>query len=388
MQEIIAAVDDHEREALALLEQLVNVDSGTYDKAGVDHVGAILAERVATLGFSVETIAQNIVGNHLVCRKPGRSDRRILFIGHMDTVFPAGTVAKRPFRIEGSRAFGPGVVDMKGGIVCLLTALTALKQTRSPAWDAMDMTIVFNSDEEVLSTTSHPIIAREAQRARTVCVFEPARPGGEYVIQRKGVGKYVLTVHGRAAHAGAQPERGRSAIVELAHKIVALHAMNDPSTGVTVNVGVIRGGERSNVIAEQAQAEIDLRVPDNATLVHVAARFQEIAATNTIPDTTAELSGGVTFPPMVQTPAARTLFAALQEAGRTLGLELRGIPTGGGSDGNHASQFAPTLDGMGPQGSEAHSDREFMEVPTLAERAKVTALFLARWPEIISTINF
>ena len=322
---------------------------------------------------------QKEFGDHVIGSKPGAGNQRILFIGHMDTVFPAGTVRKRPFRVEGDRAFGPGIVDMKGGITCLIFALEALKNAAPEIYYQIAMDVVFNSDEEVLSPTSRPIIESRARKARAVCVFEPARPGGEYVIQRKGVGKYILTVAGRAAHAGAQPEDGRSAIEELAHKIVALHALTDAASGTNVNVGVIRGGERPNIIADEAYAEVDLRVADQQTAQSIDQRIREIAATRSVPDTRCELSGGIQFPPMLPTEESSRLFETLQKAGRVLGLQLRGIATGGGSDGNNAAQFAPTLDGMGPRGGGAHSDREYLETATLAERAKVTALFLAEW---------
>ena len=372
---------------LAFLEKAVNIDSGTYDKAGVDAVGALFSERLRQLGFEVERVPQTQYGDHVVGRKPGKGNRRILFIGHMDTVFPAGTAAQRPFRIEGGRAYGPGVLDMKGGDVSLLYALEALKATGSRFYDEVSMTVIFNSDEEVLSPTSMAVIEAEAKRADSACVFEPARPGGEYVVRRKGVGKYYLTVHGRAAHAGAQPEAGRSAVGELAHKIIAIHGLTDFKTGTTLNVGLVKGGERSNVVAETAYAEIDLRAPDMEEATRVDVRMREIAASSTVPDTTAELGGGLTFPPMVETPSSRKLFEAIQAAGRQLELDLKGILTGGGSDGNHASQHTPTVDGMGPKGSETHSDREFIEVATLAERTKVTALFLDSWPAVVETLD-
>ena len=387
MKELLAYLDSRQGDMLALLERMVNIDSGTVDKAGVDRVGALLAERLAGLGFQVEVIRQPEYGDHLLGRKAGQDRRRILFVGHMDTVFASGTAARRPFRIEGGRAYGPGVLDMKGGIVCLLFALEALQATKHPAYDAAAMGVVFNSDEEYLSPTSRPLIEEEARRSQTVCVFEPARPGGEYVISRKGTGKYRLSVTGRAAHAGAQPERGRSAIGEMAHKILALHGLTDLSTGATVNVGVVQGGERSNVVAEKAYAEIDIRVPSLEAYARLDGRIKAIASASTVPDTTAVLEGGLVFPPMIQTPGAKALFEALRAAGRVVGVEVKGIHTGGGSDGNYASQFAPTLDGMGPQGSETHSDREFIEVPTLLERSKVTALFLAGWPETVATLG-
>jgi len=382
MNALLEYIDSKEAEMLEFLESLVNIDSGSYDKAGVDQVGDVLARRLAALNFAVQRSPQKEYGDHVIGHKPGAGHQRILFIGHMDTVFPAGTTRKRPFRIEGDRACGPGVMDMKGGITCLVYALEALKSTASETYNQITMDVVFNSDEELLSPTSRTIIESHAKQAQAACVFEPARPGGEYVIQRKGVGKYIMTVAGRAAHAGAQPEDGRSAIEELAHKIVALHALTDAATGTNVNVGVIRGGQRPNVIADQAYAEIDIRVADQQTAQRIDRRIREIAAAQTVPDTACELSGGIQFPPMLPTEESTRLFETLQKAGRVLGLELRGIATGGGSDGNHAAQFTPTLDGMGPRGSGAHSDREYMEIATLAERAKVTALFLAEWSKV------
>jgi glutamate carboxypeptidase len=387
MEELIRFIDGKEQEMLRFLERLVNIDSGTLHKPGIDQIGAILAERLSSFGFAMKQVPQSQYGNHLVGNKPGKGKKRILFIGHMDTVFPPGTADLRPFRIDGSRAYGPGVLDMKGGIVCLLYALEALRSTGHASYDEMAMGVVLNSDEELLSPTSREIIENQARQSHTVCVFEPARPGGEYVTHRKGAGKYRITVRGRAAHSGTQPEKGRSAIIELAHKIIGLHGLTDFSIGTTVNVGLIQGGERFNIVAEKAFAEFDLRVPDVEEAKRMEDRIREIALTPAVPDTTAELMGGLVFPPMEQTPQAKLLFEAIQGAGRALGLDLRGISTGGGSDGNYAAQFAPTLDGMGPQGSEPHSDREFIEVATLAERSKVTAFFLASWPGVIAALD-
>jgi len=380
---MIDFIDSKEAEMLELLEKLVNIDSGSYTKTGVDRIGNILAERLADLDFSVKRIPQKELGDHVVGFKPGSDKRRILLIGHMDTVFAEGISAKRPFRIDSGRAYGPGVADMKGGLVCLLYALAALKERAPGVYERMSMDVVFNSDEEILSPSSRPLIESLARQAQAVCVFEPARPGGEYVIRRKGVGKYVMQITGKAAHAGTQPEDGRSAIEELAHKIVALHALTDMNTGTTVSVGIIRGGLRSNIIAEEAYAEVDLRICDDNEAVRMDKRIRSIAATSTVPDTRCEITGGIQFPPMLPSESSLKLFGQIQKAGRNLGLDLRGIATGGGSDGNYAARFAPTLDGMGPRGSGAHSDREFLEVRTLAERAKVAAMFLSGWPDVI-----
>jgi glutamate carboxypeptidase len=378
MDDLLAFVETREQEVLSLLESLVNVDSGTHDKAGVDRMSQVLSARLEALGFAVERVPQTQYGDHLLARKAGSGKQKLLFIGHMDTVFPQGTAAARPFKTDSVRAYGPGVADMKGGLVCLIYALAALRAAHPTVYDELAMTVLLNSEEEILSPTSRPTIEAEARRADAVCVFEPARPGGECVVARKGVGKYWLKVRGRAAHAGSQPELGRSAILEMAHKTVALHGLTDFDTGVTVNVGVVRGGERSNVVAEEATAEIDLRAPTRADADRADRAIRAIADAATLHGTSAEITGGLFFPPMEQSDGSRRLFRLWREAGADLGLDLKGVSTGGGSDGNHTSQFAPTLDGMGPVGSDAHSDREHMDIASLFERIKVTALFLAR----------
>ncbi len=375
-------LDDKEPDALRFLEALVNQDSGTYDQLDVNRMGDLLAGALDELGFHATRFPQSDYGDHWLWEHHGAADKRLLAISHIDTVFATGTAKSRPFSISGPRAYGPGVLDMKGGITVLVFALRALRATDSPAWRDASLAWFLNSDEEVLSPSSRALIRAEAERSASVIVTEPARTGGEYVVARKGAGKFFLEVFGRAAHAGAQPELGRSAIGAMAQKIEALHAMTDLAEGTTVNVGVVRGGTRSNVIADECYAEIDLRswTPDAAT--RAMARFDEIARTTHVPDTTAELRGDMNFPPWPEgLPGTLELLALVQDAGRELGLALNGIRTGGGSDGNHASAVAPTLDGFGPQGSRAHSEDEFIEVATLIERAKVTARFIELWTE-------
>jgi glutamate carboxypeptidase len=375
---IIQSLDKRETEMLALLERLVNIDSGTNLKAGVNQVAGIIASKLRGLGFEVERLSQPDFGDHLLARKGGPSAKRLLCIGHMDTVFPEGEAKRRPFRIEGEKAYGPGVIDMKGGIVGLLFSLQALMEGDPDLYRALDLILLLNSDEEVLSPSSTPYIIREARASDTVCVLEPARPMGQVVIKRKGVGKYYLTVHGRAAHAGAQPELGISAIEELARTILELHALNDFGDGLTVNVGVIRGGGRSNIVAEHAYAEIDVRVIDQAQMDRVQEEFGRICRPHR-DGIRMELTGGIEFPPMLKTERSLELLRLVQEAGRELGVDIDEIPTGGGSDGNHASHYAPTIDGLGPQGTGAHSPDETLIVPTLLERSKVFALFIHKW---------
>ncbi len=377
---LVDAVAHRESEWLDFMRDLVNCDSGTFNKDEADRAGELLSSAMAALGFAVERVSQSQFGDHLIARKPGRGDKRLLFIGHFDTVFPRGTVAKRPFTIVGDRITGPGVYDMKGGLAVLIAALNALAETNSDTWRDASFTVVFNSDEELLSPTSRPIIETEAQRADTICVLEPARPGGEYTFVRKGAGMFRFSVSGRAAHSGGQHELGRSAVEELARKVLLLQEMTNYETGTTVNVGVIQGGERPNVVAASAMCEFDLRVYTNTEAERAERRFREIAETVFVPETHTEFSGAMLFPPLQRQRRNELLFRWVQQAGHTLRLELHDVVSGGGSDGNTAGQFAPLIDGMGVRGDGAHSEREFMHLASLVERAQVLALFLADWP--------
>jgi glutamate carboxypeptidase len=376
--EIIQCLDKTEAEMLTLLERLVNTDSGTYLREGVNQVAGIIGEKLHNLGFAVERLSQSEFGDHLLARKGGTSAKKLLCLGHMDTVFSEGEPKRRPFRIDGDKAYGPGALDMKGGIVVLLHSLYALMKVDPGLYKALNLTVLLNSEEEILSPTSTPHIIREAQAADTVCVFEPARPEGQVVIKRKGAGKYYLTVHGKAAHAGAQPELGVSAIEELAHTILEFHALNDFEEGLTVNVGVVRGGSRSNIIAEHAYAEIDVRVADEGQMNRVQKEFDRICRPHR-DGIRMELTGGIVFPPMLKTERSLDLLRLFQETGKELGVDIDEIPTGGASDGNHASHYAPTIDGLGPQGTGAHGPDETLIVPTLIERSKVFALFIEKW---------
>jgi glutamate carboxypeptidase len=384
-QQILEDVGKRQDEMVELLRELVERESGTYDKADVDQLGAFLRERLVALDFDTELLRQERYGDHVVGRRAGRDGRQVLLVGHFDTVFASGTLRERPWRVENGRAYGPGVYDMKGGIAILLTALDALRKARSPAFEACGLTVFFNSDEEILSPTSSGPIDEIARQSQAVCILEPARPGGEYTFTRKGAGKFYLRVAGRAAHAGGQPERGRSANLEMAHKTIALHALNDLESGTTVNVGVMRGGERSNIICPEAYAEIDLRALDPDKMEAAIAEMRRIAERATVPDTTAEFWGDPYFPPLPRKPENERLFELIREVASTVGFEAHEVVSGGGSDGNHTGQIAPTIDGMGIRGDGAHTEREVGEVASLPERAAALALFLHRWYEREST---
>jgi len=329
----------------------------------------------------VRRVVNDRFGDHLVGDKPGTGPKRFLFVGHYDTVFASGTAKQRPFRIDPEgRAWGPGVYDMKGGLAALLYALRAHAEARTRAWAETTVSVVFNADEERLSPTSREVIATEARRAHSVGILEPARQGGEYVMARKGAGTFYLEVTGKASHAGLQPELGASAIWDLAQKVAALHALTDLEKGTTINVGTVRGGERPNVVANRAFAEIDLRAWSQAEADAAIATMRKICEPAHVPGTSARFWGELSFPPWPPgLLGTERLLEIMRAAGRDLGVDVRAITTGGGSDGNHTSAIAPTLDGMGPKGSRAHSEEEFIEVATLLERTKMLALFLDRW---------
>jgi glutamate carboxypeptidase len=381
MRQLTERLDGWRDEQIEFLARLVNHDSGTDDVMDVNRVGAILAERLRGLDFTLNRVATERFGDHLVAEKPGTGPKRILFVGHYDTVFPSGTAKQRPFHIDGqSRAWGPGVYDMKGGLAALLYALRAHKEARTRAWNETTIAVVFNSDEERLSPTSRPVIEAEARRAHSVGILEPARPGGEYVMARKGAGTFQLEVKGKASHAGLQPELGASAIWALAQKVAALHTLTDLDKGVTVNVGTVRGGERPNVVASHAAAEVDLRAWSQADADAAIAAMRKIGEQTHVAGTSATLEGQINFPPWPPgLPGTERLLQIMTAVGQDLGVEVKAIKTGGGSDGNHTSAVAPTLDGMGPKGSRAHSEEEFIEVASLLERTKMIAVFLDRW---------
>ena len=381
MRQLTERLDGWRDEQIEFLARLVNHDSGTDDVIDVNRVGAILAERLRGLGFTLDRVATERFGDHLVAEKSGTGPKRFLFVGHYDTVFPSGTAKQRPFHIDGQgRAWGPGVYDMKGGLAALLYALRAHKEARTRAWSETSIAVVFNSDEERLSPTSRPVIEAEAKKAHSVGILEPARPGGEYVMARKGAGTFQLEVKGKASHAGLQPELGASAIWALAQKVAALHALTDLDKGVTVNVGTVRGGERPNVVAPHATAEVDLRAWSQADAEVAIAAMRKICEKTHVPGTTARFEGQINFPPWPPgLPGTERLLQIMRAVGQDLGVDVKAIKTGGGSDGNHTSAVTPTLDGMGPKGSRAHSEEEFIEIASLLERTKMLALFLDRW---------
>lgn len=362
---------------LADLAQLVNIDSGTYTPEGVALVADAFQSWLTEAGALVERVpGKDGYGPQVIGRWPGSGRGRILLMGHMDTVFPAGEAARRPFHIADGRAHGPGALDMKSG---LLMGLYTARLLRAEApW--AELTLLCTSDEEVGSPTSHDLIAHLASQADAALVLESSPSAEQVTIARKGVGTFRLEVTGVAAHAGVEPEKGANAAIELAHRAIAVHALNGTIPGVTLNVGVIAGGERPNIVAEQAHAVIDVRAPDPQSLAAVEDALQRAAsAAPTIAGTTTRVSGGFVHRPFTQSADSARLFAQAEAVARELGFALAPRATGGGSDGNTTAAIGtPTLDGLGPAGAHAHNPGEYIEIASVAPRIALLGGLIAR----------
>jgi glutamate carboxypeptidase len=371
-QAILDWLTQSKPDMLALLEQLVNIDSWSYDKAGVDKVGEAIAGFLEGHGIDVTRIPVETHGDTFrAAVGAAAGNRPIMLLGHRDTVFPSGEVAKRPFKIEGGRAYGPGVADMKAGLVLNAFVLAAFKKFGgAPA----PLIALFTGDEEIGSPTSRPIIENAAREARLVFNSEPGRPSGNVVTGRKGGVFMRCRVEGVAAHSGGNYEMGRSAIEELARKIQAWHKITDLEAGITVNVGLIEGGQSVNTVAPHATAQIDLRYITPNQRDFAVGAIREIAETCSVPDTSAELEILGEFNPLNQTPEAKALFDHYVAAAHEVGLEVGGEFTGGCADsGFTAAVGTPTICATGPVGGNAHSPEEYLEVDSIVRRAQAMA---------------
>ena len=357
-------------EILAGIRTWVEIESPTTDAAAVNRVVDQVATDYAGIGALMERIpGTDGFGDHLLVTSPwGGDGPGILVLSHLDTVHDIGMLATRlPFRVEGDKAYGPGIYDMKGGAHLAFAAMRHLVRLGNQT--ALPIRHLFVSEEEVGSPTSRAIIEREAKRARYVLVTEPAREGGKVVTARKGVARFDLHLVGRAAHSGARHQDGRSAIKELARQILDIEAMNDPANDVTVNVGVVTGGARANIVPEFATAEIDMRVPNPTIGDAAVARMLAIKPYD--PDITITVTGGMNRPPYEKSPEISALFEQARNIAATIGINLQDLKTGGGSDGNFTAAFAPTLDGLGVDGSGAHTDQEQLLIPSLVPRTRL-----------------
>jgi glutamate carboxypeptidase len=370
-------IKEKQEEMLQLLERLVNIDSGSYYKAGVDTVGAALKEKYEEMGFVVKVKEEAKFGNNMIIQHRDAVDPKIILVAHMDTVFPIGTTSERPFRIEGDRAYGPGVVDMKASQVELIFALKTLKDLGVRGYE--NVLVILNSDEEIGSPTSRPLIEEMSIGKEYALIMEPARKDGSLVSARRGGGRYTIKIKGKAAHSGIEPERGRSAIEELAHKIIQLHSLSDHQRGISVNVGLIEGGSSVNTISPNAVAHVDIRISEVNQAKLLKEKIEEICATVEVPGTKIELKGDISRPPMEKNEQTKSLLEIIKEVGEEMGLHLSDTATGGGSDASFTSaNGVPTVDGLGPVGGNAHSEDEYMDIPTLTERTLLLAKTIQR----------
>ena len=371
---------EQKTEMLRLLEDVVNIDSGSYDKPGVDAVGARFVTFLRNEGLSVDVEAIDTLGDaiHIRLDDAPSNEKPIVLMGHRDTVFPKGEAKRRPFRIADGKAYGPGVADMKGGLVLNAFVLAAFKRFGG---NPVPLAGLITSDEEIASPACRSVIERVARDARCVLNSEPGRPSGNVVTGRKGGVFMRMDVLGRAAHSGGNFEKGISAIGEIAHKIVALHALTDLDRGITVNVGLVNGGQSVNTTAPQAEGRIDLRYVEPADRAYALDAIRRIVDTPTVAGTTATLEILGEFLPLTKPAGSEALFATYVEAAAAAGLTVAGEFSGGCADsGFTTSVGCPTICATGPVGANAHTPEEHMEVETLVPRAQAMALAIMRMP--------
>jgi glutamate carboxypeptidase len=372
--ELLAWLRDRTPAMVELLERLALAESPSDDVASQGVAYAILDELLDGLGFETERIPGEERGGLLLGRRPGSGAGRQLLLGHLDTVWPLGTVERMPVERRDGALYGPGVFDMKGGLVQMVFALSALGEHGiEPACETV---VLINSDEELSSPESREHILRLAAEADRVYVMEPSAGGaGDLKTARKGVGRFTITVKGVASHAGLDPEAGHSAILEVSHQIQSLFALNDPANGVTVNVGTIDGGLRPNVIAPEVVAQVEARVVTAADAALVEDHIRGLEPVTE--GVSLEVDGDFRRPPLERTPRNRVLWEQALEAASALGIEIGEALVGGASDGNLASTRTATLDGLGAVGDGAHADHEHVIVDRMPERAALLALLLA-----------
>jgi glutamate carboxypeptidase len=357
------------RDILAGIRCWVEIETPTERPDQVNRLTDRVVEGYAGMPVTIDRIpGSDGYGDHLVVKSSWGQDRPgILVLSHLDTVHPMGFIERLPFKVEGDSAFGPGIYDMKGGAYLAYAAFTQICADGGQA--PLGITQFYVSDEEIGSPTSRSLIEAEGRKAKYVLVTEPARDGGKVVTGRKGVARFEVFVKGVAAHAGTRPQDGRSAIRELGHIIGTLEAMNDPARGVTVNVGAVRGGTKPNVIAEEAYAEVDMRVPTVADANELVPKILGLKpATEGV---SVRVVGELNRPPYEKSPASAALYEQAKTLAADIGFELVDVSTGGGSDGNFTAPFTATLDGLGVDGKGAHTNYEQMYVSSIVPRTRL-----------------
>src|SRR6476660_9537488 len=351
------------------IRRWVEIETPTEAPAQVNKLADVVALGYRDLPVTIERIAGHSgCGDHLVARSSwGQEAPGILVLSHLDTVHPMGFIERLPFRTDADRAFGPGIYDMKGGAYLAYHAFRQIcaRGKRPP----LAITQLYVSDEEIGSPTSRALIEAEGRKAKYVLVTEPAREGGKVVTGRKGVACFEIFVKGVPAHAGTRPQDGRSAIRELGNLIQTLEAMNDPKRGISVNVGVVRGGTKPNVIAEEAYAEVDLRVPTMADADELVAKILNLKSRTE--GVSVRVTGELNRPPYEKSNAGAALYEHAKSLAAEIGFDLEGTSTGGGSDGNFTAPHTATLDGLGVDGEGAHTHYEQMYISSIEPRARL-----------------
>jgi len=357
------------QEILGGIREWVEIESPTDTPEATNRMVDKVEADFAALGGKIDRIAGTLgFGDCLKVRTPWGGDAKgILVLSHLDTVHPMGTIERLPFRVEDDTAYGPGIFDMKGGAYLGFHAFRNF--CRQGKETPLPITFMFNTDEEMCSHSSRDLVIAEAHKHKYVLVLEPARDGGNVVGARKGTARFVLDIQGRPAHSGSRHADGRSAIKELARQIIDIENMTDYDRELTVNVGVISGGTRPNVIPEFAQAEIDMRLPTKALADEMIPKVAGLKPYD--PDVTIKVSGGAERPPFEQTPAGVALFEHARKVGAELGMDLEAVKAGGASDANFAGPITPALDGLGVIGDGAHTMDEQISVSGLAPRAEL-----------------
>ena len=378
---IQGAVASRLDEAWALLESAVRIDSSPDDGDGLERVVGLVRPSFESLGF--ETSVERTSDGHPVLHARHASPheeaetRRLLMIGHLDTVFPSGTAAEWLFDRRGDRVRGPGAADAKGGAAVIWLGVAAALQATG-GLPGLDLHVIVNTDEEAGSIQSRPIFEREAQSADAAFVYEPGRPDGTIVRQRRGARRYRITVTGKAAHTGVEPWAGVNAIESAAHKVIALQSLNDRERFLSVTVAIAKGGTRINVVPDHTVLEVDTRLPDDESATATHDAVEEIIRRIDVPGSTASYEIVSDRPPMMPQPGVASLLGRFRSAGAALGLEVRDSATGGGSDGCFVSQYGvPTIDGLGPVGGGYHTRDEFILAASLHERAALSALVIS-----------
>lgn len=350
------------------LRPLINVDCGTLTLDGIASVAEILEQKYQEMGgWNIKRVDCTVAGMGLEIRnKPECEHIDVMLIGHMDTVFPIGTAAIRPLSFDETRAYGPGVSDMKSGLLNIIYALRELDKT---VLDKMSICVCMNPDEEIGSLYSEGWLKSVAINARCVLVAEAARADGSLVKSRKGMARYKLSFHGKAAHAGNDPENGRSAITEMAHWIMAINALTNFESGSTLNVGVVNGGDGSNIVPAYAEAVVDVRFWDNDEYENIDRKIRKLTDTPFVEGVSVKLDREAYKPSMTPNEKTHALMSLIEETGQELDINITWQEVGGGSDANLTSLLGvPTLDGLGPVGAGFHSENEYLELASIAPR--------------------